>query len=59
VSVGVGSDGLADLGVGQAAQLVPVGGEAGFSCALFPGAISLRGFASSSGARAAPNATPR
>src|SRR5712691_4692220 len=34
VSVGVGGDALADLGVGQASQLVPVGGGAVFSCAL-------------------------
>jgi len=57
VSVGVGGDALADLGVGEAAQLVPVGSGAVFSSALFPGALNPRGFAGSRGARAARSAT--
>jgi len=54
VGVGIGGDALAYLGIGQAAQLVPVGGGVGGSCPF-----RSRGFASSGGARAARSARLR
>jgi hypothetical protein len=57
VSVGVPLDALAYLGVGRAAQLVPVRGNSAIS--FFPRSLSLRGFANSSVSRAARSATLR
>jgi hypothetical protein len=57
VSVGVPLDALAYLGVGRAAQLVPVRSNPAIS--FFSRSLSLRGFANSSVSRAARSARPR
>ena len=57
VSVGVPLDALAYLGVGRAAQLVPVGSNSAIG--FFARSLSPRGFANSSASRAARSATPR